>query len=434
MGKAAFRQRAPGFVPFLDGIFMIVGMFAFAGAMIIVGNILGQVLSDTFLALIIDTPDFSYSFDGMTESGNPTFDVYQQMRLIAYALLGPTIIIGTAMSVVDARSGEKSLVTNSYFGRIVVKPVVLLIVLTAFPFLWDMSTEFTENVALWILNPDYSFDPDHPCPADWTDAETRQKYNDSKYIKGFPAEWVSHDQQQIVCRPDLKTNYLITQVVSNTELKDEVPEDILGMILDTLTGVLTTVYSTIMFAVPKALIAMQIGMMGVIVGVALDVFIAVTIAALPMFAILSMIPLTRGIANKFLMVLPAVLILPIISAVMLVVGAGFVASIPDQYENYQSGPLNSYLVHAWVASLGTVILVIMLPTMLIPFLNQTYQLIFSHVRTALQSAAVVTSFAAGAGKQAVGGAQSLMKGSSDGGGSGGASGAKDTLMSIFSKK
>ena len=41
MGKAAFRQRAPGFVPFLDGIFMIVGMFAFAGAMIIVGNILG---------------------------------------------------------------------------------------------------------------------------------------------------------------------------------------------------------------------------------------------------------------------------------------------------------------------------------------------------------------------------------------------------------
>ena len=106
---------------------------------------MGKVLGDTFLVLSVGIPDFSCSLDGLEEMGNPTFDVYQQMKLIAGVLLEPVIIIGVAMSVVEARSGDKSLATNTNFGRMVVKPAAFLVVIMAFPFLWDMGRSFRRS-------------------------------------------------------------------------------------------------------------------------------------------------------------------------------------------------------------------------------------------------------------------------------------------------
>ena len=177
-------------------------------------------------------------------------------------------------------------------------------------------------------------------------------------------------------------------------------------------------------------------MTAVIVGTALDVFVAVTIATMPLFAVLSMLPQTRTVANKFLTLIPAMLLLPIMTAVLIVVGSGFIASIPDQYENYMAGPFDAYLIHAWVASLGTLYLIITLPLMLLPMLKEMFGLISSHVERAFRSAAVVTSFGMKAGQQGMGAGRNMMQGFGQGQGggrsSGSISGVKDTLMSKFS--
>ena len=438
MGRIGRRPRAPGFILIIDAVFTIVAMLAFAGALMVVGGVMGKVLGDTFLALSVGIPDFSYSLDGLEEMGNPTFDVYQQMKLIAGVLLGPVIIIGVAMSVVEARSGDQSLATNTNFGRMVVKPAAFLVVIMAFPFLWDMGSEFSEIVALWILNPNYSFDPDKPCPADWYDDPQTMiidRYNESPYKKGQTALWFQTDVGENFCRPDFKTNYLITQVVEKTELQDDLPPDILDTVIQTVTGALTGLYTTIIFGVAKAIVAMQLSMTAVIVGTALDVFVAVTIATMPLFAVLSMLPQTQKVASKFLMLIPAMLLLPIMTAILIVVGSGFIASIPNQYDNYTSGPFDAYLIHAWVASLGTLYLIITLPLMLLPMLKETFGLISSHVEKAFRSAAVVTSFGMKAGQQGMGAGRNMVQDFGQNRGersSGVISGVKDTLMGRFS--
>ena len=259
MGRTGRRPKSPGFLLIIDAVFTIVAMLAFAGALMVVGGIMGKVLGDTFLGLSVGIPDFSYSLDGLEERGNPTFDVYQQMKLIAVVILGPVAIIGVAMSVFEARSGDKSLATNTNFGRLVVKPVVFLMIMMAFQFLWDMGSEFSEIVALWILNPNYSFDPDKPCPAEWYDDPQTMiidRHNKSPYKKGLDA-WSSQvDVGENFCRPDFKTNYLITQVVAKTELQDDLPPDILDTVIQTVTGALTGLYTTIIFGVTKAIVAM----------------------------------------------------------------------------------------------------------------------------------------------------------------------------------
>ena len=62
------------------------------------------------------------------------------------------------------------------------------------------------------------------------------------------------------CRPDFKTNYLITQVVAKIELQDDLPPDILNTVIQTVTGALTGLYTTIIFGVTKAIVAMQLAL------------------------------------------------------------------------------------------------------------------------------------------------------------------------------
>ena len=113
-------------------------------------------------------------------------------------------------------------------------------------------------------------------------------------------------------------------------------------------------------------------------------------------------------------------------------GAGFVAGMPDQYGDYQSGPLDSHLVHARAASLGTAYLVITLPVTLLRPLNEVFSLIQSHVERAFQSVAVITPFEARAGKQGIVGAMGIMDRGTDSQNGGSAQGIKDSLMSRFS--
>ena len=227
----------------------------------------------------------------------------------------------------------------------------LLLLFSAFPFFWDTGSEAMENVALWILNPLYSFDYDDPCPADWTDDMIHDAYRDSKYSKDFFVLWVDRDTAEIVCRPDLKSQYLLTQITANTELKEDLPENVMDIVVEMVTNISTALTTSLTLGIAKAVISIQLVIMAVTVGVVLDVFVGITIAAMPLFAVMAMIPMAGKVATTFLSLIPAMLLIPILTAILIVVGAGFVAGVPDHYEDVGDGAFSLHLVFAWIASL-----------------------------------------------------------------------------------
>ena len=418
-------------------------MMLFAVVITAVGNVFADILSDVFLTISIGLPDFEYRMDGLTEVGNETFTVYTQMRLISTILLTPLVLIGLALTVIENRKGEVGIASSAIFGKTVVKPLALMFLFASFPFFWDTGSETMENIALWILNPLYSFDHENPCPPDWTDEMIIDAYENSLYAKdgGTLFGW-DVEKAEIVCRPDLKTNYLLKQITANTDLVDHDPADIVTTIVQIGLAAVTPLLTALTLGVAKAVVAIQLTIMAITVGIVLDVFVGVTIAALPLFAVMAMIPLSSKIATTFIELIPAMLIIPILTAILVVVGSGFVASIPETYEDAGGGPFGYHLIIAWIGSLGTIYLVVMLPIMLIKPIGDVYSMVHKHVTQAVQSATVVTSFGVRAahstmsdvqGQMGAGaGMRSVQSGSAGAPGMGAA--IKDNLLSQLGRR
>ena len=356
---------------------LVVFMLAIMGLAINMTGFLDQVYMDLALTL----PRFDYSIQDGAESGNETFAAYVQMRYAAGGVMGVALLWAGLARALEG-SGT---IPQGASGRVVSRSILFIILFLAFPPVWDGGAHIIEGVSLWVLNPHYSFDPDSPCPAEWSDPEITQKYEESPYRRG-PTD----TSPQMVCDPQLKIRYIFGQMMGTTELQATKsayidPEDPFGALTLDVQNFAESVLVNTFLGLTKALVTINVLLMAFVIGIMADLLIGMIIAALPVFLMMTLIPRADHIANRFLDALPALFMLPLLSAVVVSVGAGFVAQIGECAHTCP----DHTLTYAWISSLGVVFFAVTLPVLLVPLLGHVTQVASRTITGAIQTAGTV---------------------------------------------
>ena len=418
------------------------GAVIMVGALIIfITAIIGWTINATgfldavYMDLTLTLPKFGYEIKDGQETGNETFKAFQQMRMIGAGILGGAIVYAGIVRVLENES--IGIVQRGISNQIISNSLIFIVFLLAFPPLWDLGAEVMEDLATWILNPLYSFDPERPCPDAWYEEDGRivEEYNKSDYKttgnltsldeipytgEQFPGMDATQTVQQgqivtaeFVCEPGFKVRYVFNQMMGTTEL-EHIDDSYrhggfdMNQLLIDLQTFASDQFVNIFLGLTKALVTINILISAFVIGIMADVLIGMIIAAMPVFLFLTLIPKAKKIADQFIEALPALFLLPVLSATVIVVGAGFLAGIVDD----GSDNAENTLLYKWIASIGIVFLAVSLPVMLVGMLGKVSGMATQAVTSGVQTAAMVTGMAA------AGGAQGLMQGRAAGGGFG----------------
>lgn len=417
----------------IDALIQLLAIVVLILVIIAVGGALIQVWEDTFLEAVLTIPDFGIG-PGLSGPGNHVLDVYGQISLMAFSVLAASMAAGIVFRVAGRHGTAR---------RLISRPLMLCLVIVAFPYLWDIADWAVEEVSLWILNPLYSFDPDSPCPAEWDGHVPDDVWEkNKKYLpqdeRGFVIDGLFADKTA-VCRPELRVHYLLQQSLGETEFEIDV-EDPFAWLLKVIEDFGYSLFVNMFMMLAKAVTAINMSMVAFVTYAIVDVLIAVSVCAMPMFAILSMIPRIRSTADRFLTAIPALLMLPILTSLSMVAGSSVVAAIPSQIED-------ANVLYTWVSAVGVMFFTIGLPIMLVPMIGALTTQASQMVSSSVMAATTAVGFGAmGAAGGAAGGGGKMgalkggMKGSlaglsgssggsgkgdrkdSDGGGSGGGEG------------
>ena len=423
------RPGKPGAIIMVSAL--IVFVTAIIGFTINATGFLDAVYMDLTLTL----PKFGYEIRDGQETGNETFKAFQQMRMIGAGILGGALVYAGIVRVLENES--IGIVQRGISNQIISNSLIFIVFLLAFPPLWDLGSEVMEDLATWILNPVYSFDPERPCPDEWYEEDGRiiEEYNKSDYKttgnitsldeipysgQQFPGMNTEHTVEQgqivsaeFVCKPGFKVRYVFNQMMGATEL-DNINETYgtggfdTNQLLYDLQTFASGQFVNIFLGLTKALVTINILISAFVIGIMADVLIGMIIAAMPVFLFLTLIPKAKKIADQFIEALPALFLLPVLSATVIVVGAGFLAGIVDD----GSGNAENTLLYKWIASIGIVFLAVSLPVMLVAMLGKVSSMATQSVTSGVQTSAMITGMAA------AGGAQGLMQGRAAGGGFG----------------
>ncbi len=423
------RPGKPGAIIIVSSL--IVFVTAIIGFTINATGFLDAVYMDLTLTL----PKFNYEIVDGQETGNETFKAFQQMRMIGAGILGGAIVYAGVVRVLEDES--IGIVQRGISNQIISNSLIFIVFLLAFPPLWDLGAEVMEDLATWILNPLYSFDPDKPCPGEWYEEDGRivEEYNKSDYkttgnlstVDGTPysgEQFPGMDPQysvvestvvyaEFVCKPGFKVRYVFNQMMGATEL-DNINESYgsggfnTHQLLHDIHTFASENFVNVFLGLTKALVTINILISAFVIGIMADVLIGMIIAAMPVFLFLTLIPKAKKIADQFIEALPALFLLPVLSATVIVVGAGFLVGIVDD----GSGNAENTLLYKWIASIGIVFLAVSLPVMLVAMLGKVSSMATQSVTSGVQTSAMITGMAA------AGGAQGLMQGRAAGGGFG----------------
>ena len=396
--RAAARRR-----PALASMMVIGGLVVFMLAIMGLAVNMTGFLDAVYMDLALTLPRFDYSIQDGAETGNQTFEAYVQMRYAAGGAMGVALLWAGLARALEG-SGSISPGTS---GRVISRSIIFVILFLAFPPVWDGGAQIMEGAALWVLNPHYSFDPQSPCPAEWSAAETLQRYEASPYRRG-PAD---PSGAHMVCDPQLKVRYIFDQMMGTTEIQRTKsaylnPEDPFGALTYDVQNFAESVLVNTFLGLTKALVTINVLMLAFIIGIMTDLLVAMIIAALPVFLMMTLIPRAGRVADRFLDALPALFMLPLLSAVVISVGAGFVA----QAANCAAGCPDHSLTYVWISSLGVVFFAVTLPVLLVPLLGQVTQVASRTVTGAIQTAGTVV------GTGAAGMAQGVRSGMAQPGG------------------
>lgn len=426
-------------------------------------------IEGTYMSLSLGTPDFEYEVIDGQEVGNEMFGAYQQMRLVAMGIFGAVLIFAAVSKVLE--STESNIVKPGTANSMISKSLLFLLIILVFPPFWDIGTDVMLDVSQWVLNPNYSFDPDNPCPADWTDEDITRAYLASPYITTLAKVGVVDpdreqvvsepgrrstqnqdrgvDNQELICEPKLKVSYVFGQMLRTTEdsvsdgptssecrellssgnvtaiansaacqprLDNQLRGELMGPdtgVNDWLGGVSNSIqkgsesfFTNLFLGLTKALVAIQVLIMALLIGIMADMLTAMIAAALPVFLMLSLIPKVDEVANKMLQALPALLLLPLLSSIIIVVGAGTI--VQAGAENTGSSGFDH--IHTWITSIGVVFFAITLPTLLVPLLGTVSQMATQVVSSAVQTSTMVTGMAAASAGSAARGKMNQMGG------------------------
>ena len=434
------RRRLPAIVP----VFMIAGLMVFIMALI--GVVIGfsGLLDAVYMDLSMTLPKFDYIItETGGEDGNETFKVYQQMRYIGLGAMAVALMYAGVARVLETES--LPLIQAGTSNKIIANSLFFVVIFLVFPPIWDASAYVIDDVALWVLNPLYSFDNERPCPVEWYDDLDRmvEEYNSSPFRKGDLAGDIidnsdpdrtgrptfglqsetsrnefSTERADAVCEPVFKVHYIFSQVIGSTDLtiveNDLIPEsgDWMQDLGLNIQKAADEAFTNVFLSLTKSLITINVLITAFVIGVMVDVFLGMMIAALPFLMFLTLLPKIDRVVEPFISAIPALFILPLMSATIIVVGAGFVASIgvdcvtPESCAAIEEHNINvsDTLTYAWIASLAVVFLAITLPVMLVPILSSAVNMASRQITSGMQTGMMVT------GMMASGAASGMMQG------------------------
>ncbi len=220
--------------------------------------------------------------------------------------------------------------------------------------------------------------------------------------------------RDIVCEPKLKVNYIFKQMVAWTDgneaeniekgVHDIVfdPEknilqgtDWIGNLQDDIQSGATNMFLNLFLGFTKALVAIQILIMAIMIGIMTDLLVGMVAAALPVFMMMSLIPKADELANRMINALPALLLIPLMSAVIIVVGAAAIveADIDKSTVAIIDANVEEH-IYTWITAIGVVFFAMTLPILLVPLLQSTTQMATQIVSSAASTGAMVTGMAA----------------------------------------
>ncbi|MCY4490389.1 MAG: matrixin family metalloprotease [Thaumarchaeota archaeon] len=185
------------------------------------------------------------------------------------------------------------------------------------------------------------------------------------------------------CRLDTQLRNEITQ---NTGLGTA--NDWLGNLQSHIQVGSEAMFVNLFLGLTKALVAIQVLIIAMMIGIMADMLVAMVATSLPVLLFLSILPKVDKVANQMLESLPAMLLLPLMSAIIIAVGAAVIVEAGG-------GPVGTTesIIYTWITSVGVVFFAIGLPTMLVPFLGSITQMAQQVVSSAVQTGAMVTSMA-----------------------------------------
>ena len=399
-------------VPFLSEIITIAGLVVFAAAIALVAASLLDAWDSRFVEMAVMLPGFDYEMDSSgRESGNLLFGTYAQLRYAAFVVLGLAALAAAGLHFARLRYGSPSPAqswpdTASMLRRAVLLSVALL----AFPWAWDASSSLVEGAGLWILNPAYSFDPAAPCPPDWDMRRVLDEHGGSPYVPRADKDAVAAAAPGLVdlepsaaagggsdemlsalsvCTPNLRIHWLLQQAVGRTEAARDGAAGPLAWIQAALGDWTGGLLTNMLLGFTKALLTINLSVLAFAVTTMVDVLLGLAITALPLFAVMSMVPRADKIAAKFLEAVPALLLMPVLVAVAVVVGTAFLAALPADPDPF-SGAL-----HMWLAATGVLFFTVGLPVLLVPLMGVVTTHVTTVITGAVGTAAMLTGLGSG---------------------------------------
>lgn len=392
-------MKKPALLPdLIDTAIIIVSIILVQGAIIFVSGMMADFMDRHLLEIILHLPHFEYSIVNGAEQGNHIWDIYMQLRWVAIGGFTLIIVVGAVFRFIAQTDiyGD-----SNFWSRKIKTSIALIIFLMIFPFLWDGATNAIEIGSQLALSPLYSFDPDNPCgnlpPNVIVDTYNNSPYGKDGYAWGFLI--YDTDKAEVVCDPNFKMHYLIKQVRWDTGYKmPEIP-DPLEWLTRQITLVVSGIITTVFFNFVRALVTISLTMTSTMIAIMANMLTAMIIGGIPLFLLISQIPRFDAVATKFLSALPALALIPLMSAVVISVGAGFVASVGSMDFDGEIAGLDARLVITWIASVGVLMFAVALPVTLVPLLGnvtmQATQTVNSAVSSATNTTAMMAMGAAG---------------------------------------
>lgn len=386
------RSSRPGF------IIMVGALLVFVTAIIGVAVNMSGFLDVVYMDLTLTLPKFDYKITNGMETGNETFEAFQQMRFIGAGVLGVALVYAGIVRFLENESA--GIVQRGISNQIIANSLTFVIFFVAFPPMWDIGADMMDNLATWVLNPLYSFDPDRPCPIEWYDTPSiiLEEYNNSQYkthLSGWSDTTTDVDRAEFVCEPGFKVRYVFDQMMGTTDVERiesaYMSEGLdLENLLNDLESFASEKFVNVFLGLTKALVTINVLILAFVIGIMTDVLIGMIIAALPIFLFMTLIPNAKNIANRFVDALPALFLLPLLSATVIVVGASFLADVQDD----GADETENTILYKWVAAIGIVFLAVSLPVILVPMLGSATSMATQAVTSGIQTSAMVTGMAA----------------------------------------
>ena len=431
------------------------------GAMATLVNSWTGFIEAAFMDMTLTLEDFDYGFGpadcgAWEECGNATFESYQRARDLAIPLFLMALIVVGIKDMLKSGLGDVSLgaVDTKTLPEMLKYSALVFAFLFMFPPVWDVAAGTMNNVGLWILNPHYDIagrgeyvhgvegrgemcvgQITHddlvelaPYVRDWDawavyrdgaegpmlDGEpalygrannyiisegevlTRECLHD-KNSASCPAGWdpgaaaVGYEIGDVLCNPDFLVKYVFRQALGVVETEAVNPEQVLGAVTgtggdDILVAILTQFL--------KSSVTLQVIMVVFMVGVMVDVVTSFALAILPVVFFYRFLPMSDKVRlGDYSGAAFALLAMPLIASLVVVAGAGAVAAMAADADSRDFG---SFFV--WLAALSVVLLVIAIPSTMVPLIASAQQQATAAIQTGVMTAQFAgTAVAAGAG-------------------------------------